>query len=160
MNATKSFDILRTTSDWDNSPHQRWIPHRQHPPSIAIVHGLCVHVDFDACSKRSKLGSNFAQVPKKSAFVFVVPSKTITAPSWNEATLRQISRGAMDAKRRKLAWVARQNFQGWACTECAWVFSVSGPPVGKSLEEMKRNYEQQRDKEFTSHICTQQPRAE
>jgi hypothetical protein len=66
----------------------------------------------------------------------------------------------MDAKRRRQVWVERQNFQGWACTECAWVFSASGPPVGNSLEEMKQNYEQRRDKEFASHVCAQHPRAE
>jgi hypothetical protein len=66
----------------------------------------------------------------------------------------------MDAKRRTLVWVERQNFQGWACTECAWVFTASGPPVGNSLEEMKQNYEQRRDKEFTSHVCAQHTKAE
>ena len=66
----------------------------------------------------------------------------------------------MDAKRRRLVWVERQNFQGWACTKCAWVFRAPGPPVGNSLEEMKQNYEQRRDKEFASHVCAQHPRAE
>ena len=61
--------------------------------------------------------------------------------------------------RRKLVWVERQNFQGWGCTECAWVFNPSGPPVGKSLDEMKQNYEQRRDKEFASHVCAEHPRA-
>jgi hypothetical protein len=130
-------------------------------PSTAKVHASCAHfVFFDACSKRGKLGSNLAQVPKSSAVVFVVSSKINAAQSSNEAKLRQISRGAMDAKRRRQVWVERQNFQGWACTECAWVFSASGPPVGNSLEEMKQNYEQRRDKEFASHVCAQHPRAE
>jgi rubredoxin len=66
----------------------------------------------------------------------------------------------MDAKRRTLVWVERQNFQRWACTECAWVFKASGPPAGNSLGEMKQNYEQRRDKEFTSHVCAQLPRVE
>jgi rubredoxin len=61
--------------------------------------------------------------------------------------------------RRKLVWVQRQNFQGWACTECAWVFNPSGPLVGKSIDEMKMRFEQQRDKEFTSHVCADHPRA-
>src|SRR5271155_400326 len=115
---------------------------------------------LDVCSNRRELGSNLAQALKGSAFVFVVSSNTNAAPSCNEAKLRQISRGAMDAKRRTLVWVARQNFQGWACTECAWVFSALGPPVGNSLEEMKQNYEQRRDKEFAAHVCAQHPRAE
>jgi hypothetical protein len=65
----------------------------------------------------------------------------------------------MDA-RRKLLWVERQNFQGWGCTECAWVFNPSGPPAGNSLDEMKQNYEQRRNKEFASHVCAQHPRGE
>jgi hypothetical protein len=56
---------------------------------------------------------------------------------------------------RKLVWVERQAFQGWACSECAWVFNPSGTPTGKSLDEMKQNYEKQRDKEFTSHVCAE-----
>jgi rubredoxin len=66
----------------------------------------------------------------------------------------------MDAKRRELVWVERQNFQGWACADCAWVFNPSGPPAGRSLDEMKQNFEQQRNKEFTSHVCAQHARAE
>jgi rubredoxin len=65
----------------------------------------------------------------------------------------------MVAMRRKLVWVERQNFQGWACTECAWVFNPTGPVVGKSIEEMKEHYEEQRDKEFVSHDCAAHPRA-
>jgi len=61
--------------------------------------------------------------------------------------------------RRKLVWVERQNFQGWACTECAWVFNALGPLVGQSIDEMKMNYEKQRDKEFASHVCVEHPRA-
>jgi hypothetical protein len=61
--------------------------------------------------------------------------------------------------RRKLVWVERQNFQGWACTECAWVFNGLGPLVGQSIDEMKMNYEKQRDKEFASHVCVEHPRA-
>jgi rubredoxin len=61
--------------------------------------------------------------------------------------------------RRKLVWLERQDFQGWACSECAWVFNPSGTPAGRSLDEMKQNYEQQRDKEFTSHVCAEHPKA-
>jgi hypothetical protein len=66
---------------------------------------------------------------------------------------------AKEAMRRKLVWVERQKFQGWGCSECAWVFNPSGPVVGRSIDEMKTHYEQQRDKEFTSHACAAHPRA-
>jgi hypothetical protein len=65
----------------------------------------------------------------------------------------------MAAMRRKLLWVETQNFQGWISTECAWAFKPLGPVVGQSIDEMKRPYEQQRDKEFTSHGCAEHPRA-
>jgi len=77
---------------------------------------------------------------------FTVFHKSITAP---------IVEVAMEPMRRRLVWVERPNFQGWGCTECAWVFKPSGTLTGKSLDEMKENYEQQREKEFKSHLCTE-----
>ncbi len=65
----------------------------------------------------------------------------------------------MEAMRRKLVWVKKQNFQGWACSECAWAFNPVGPVVGASIVEMMQHYEQQRDNEFTSHVCAEHPRA-
>lgn len=65
----------------------------------------------------------------------------------------------MEATRRQLVWVKRQHFEGWACAGCAWVFKASGPIRGDSIEEMKMQYELQRDKEFASHACGAHPRA-
>jgi hypothetical protein len=39
------------------------------------------------------------------------------------------------------------------------VFSPSWPLVGKSIDEMKTNFGQQRDEEFASHVCAEHPRA-
>jgi hypothetical protein len=63
----------------------------------------------------------------------------------------------MEPKRRKLVWAERPNFQGWACTECAWLFNPSGPLVGGSIDEMKILFEKQRDKEFALHVCADHP---
>jgi hypothetical protein len=60
---------------------------------------------------------------------------------------------------REMIWVKSANVRGWACSECAWAFSPSGPPRGNALEEMKQNYERQREKEFATHVCAQHPRA-
>ena len=60
---------------------------------------------------------------------------------------------------RKLVWIEHDRFRGWGCSECAWVFNPSGALTGKSLDEAKRNFELQRDKEFTSHVCADHPRA-
>jgi len=65
----------------------------------------------------------------------------------------------MEAMRRKLVWVEKQNFQGWACTECAWVFNPLGPLVAGSIDKMMMDYQQQRDNEFKSHVCVEHPRA-
>ena len=64
---------------------------------------------------------------------------------WGAAT-----RAAMS---RKLVWIEQQRLRGWGCSECAWVFNPSGALTGKSFDEAKRNFELQRDKEFTFHVC-------
>src|SRR5713101_1578769 len=60
---------------------------------------------------------------------------------------------------RELGWIEHDRFRGWGCSECAWVFNPSGAPTGKSLDESKRNFELQRDKEFKLHVCADHPRA-
>jgi hypothetical protein len=55
---------------------------------------------------------------------------------------------------RKLIWIETQNFVGFTCSECNWVFRPSGAHVGESLDKMKQRYEDQRDKEFVAHVCT------
>jgi hypothetical protein len=72
--------------------------------------------------------------------------------------LNSISEVAVEPMHRKLVWVERPNFQGWGCSECAWVFSPLWPLAGKSIDEMKTNFGQQRDKEFASHVCAEHPR--
>ena len=64
----------------------------------------------------------------------------------------------MEARRRELVWVEKKNFQGWACSECAWAFSPSGPLIGESLDNMKTHYQEQRDNEFKLHLCADHPR--
>jgi hypothetical protein len=39
------------------------------------------------------------------------------------------------------------------------VFSMADPPIGNSIDEMKRHFEQRRSKEFASHVCADHPRA-
>ena len=60
---------------------------------------------------------------------------------------------------RTLVWIEKQSFQGFGCSECNWMFITSGALVGESLDEMKRKYEAQRDKEFAAHACAKHPRA-
>jgi hypothetical protein len=61
-----------------------------------------------------------------------------------------------NAKRQmpsRLVWIDEKRFRGFGCSECAWVFNASGSPTGNSFNEMMRNFELQRDKEFASHVC-------
>jgi hypothetical protein len=59
---------------------------------------------------------------------------------------------------RTLVWVEERSFKGWGCSECAWMFNPTGPPIGKSLDEMKRNFQMQLSEEFASHDCWGHPR--
>ncbi len=63
------------------------------------------------------------------------------------------------AATRKLIWIEESRFRGWGCSECAWVFNSSGSPTGNSFDELVRNFELQRDKAFTSHVCAEHRRA-
>jgi len=60
--------------------------------------------------------------------------------------------------RRSLIWIEKGRFHGWGCSECAWVFNASDPPIGKSFGEMLRNFEEHRDNEFASHVCAEHTR--
>jgi rubredoxin len=61
---------------------------------------------------------------------------------------------------RKLIWIEKNRLHGFGCSACAWVFRPSDPPTGNSFDEMKRNFELQRDNEFTSHVCAEHPHSQ
>ncbi len=75
------------------------------------------------------------------------------------ATYSHLARRPKVATLRTLIWIEQPRFQGCGCSQCAWVFNPSGPPVGNSLQEMKENYERRRDKEFAAHVCAAHPGA-
>jgi hypothetical protein len=54
---------------------------------------------------------------------------------------------------RTLMWIEQQRFRGFGCSECGWRFKPSGAPTGTSFDEMMRDVESQRDKEFALHVC-------
>jgi hypothetical protein len=59
---------------------------------------------------------------------------------------------------RQMVYISTERAKTWGCSECAWTFNPSGAPRGNSLEEMKQNYEHQRDKEYALHVCTEHAR--
>jgi hypothetical protein len=69
------------------------------------------------------------------------------------------ARRRMIAPLRQLIWIQKSHFLGWGCSECAWVFRPSGPPMGNSLQEMKEHYLRLRDEESAAHVCAEHPRA-
>jgi hypothetical protein len=75
------------------------------------------------------------------------------------ATYSHLARPPQMYAHPALIWIEEPRFQGFGCSECAWVFNPSGPPVGNSLQEMKEYYEQQRDKEFATHFCAERTKA-
>jgi hypothetical protein len=70
-----------------------------------------------------------------------------------------LARRRIMASLRELIWIQERHFQGWGCSECAWVFRPSGPPTGNSLQEMKENYLRLRDEESAAHVCAEHPSA-
>jgi hypothetical protein len=54
---------------------------------------------------------------------------------------------------RTLIWVEQNHFRGFGCSECGWRFKPSSVVTGASFDEMMRNFELQRDREFKSHVC-------
>jgi hypothetical protein len=59
---------------------------------------------------------------------------------------------------RRLVWIESQKFAGFGCSECQWVFKSTGALVGITLNQMKREYEAERDKEFAAHTCALHPK--
>jgi hypothetical protein len=60
---------------------------------------------------------------------------------------------------RKLVWIENQNFQGFGCSECNWMFKPSNALLHESMDQMKQKFEAQRGKEFAAHVCAERPRA-
>jgi hypothetical protein len=65
----------------------------------------------------------------------------------------------LPAMSRELIWIEQERFRGFGCSECGWRFRPSSAPAGKSFDEMMRNFELQRDREFRLHVCDVYPRA-
>lgn len=60
---------------------------------------------------------------------------------------------------RKLIQIKGEEFLGFGCSECNWVFNSSVAFTGKTINEMKAKYVAQRDKEFAVHVCSDTPKS-
>jgi len=54
---------------------------------------------------------------------------------------------------RRLVWIENQNFQGFGCSECNWMFRPITALLHESLDQMKEKFEAERGKEFAAHVC-------
>jgi hypothetical protein len=72
----------------------------------------------------------------------------------NTANCARLPRRA--ATSRALVWIEQQDFLGFGCSKCSWRFEPSDAPTG-TFDEMKRHFELQRDREFSSHVCAEHP---
>ena len=54
---------------------------------------------------------------------------------------------------RRLVWIENQNFQGFGCSECNWMFKPTTALLHESLDQMKEKFEAERGKEFVAHVC-------
>ena len=79
-------------------------------------------------------------------------TRHVVTQYWGAATKAAMS--------RKLVWIEQQRFRGFGCSECGWRFTPSGAPTGTSFDEMMRNFEAQRDKAFTLHVCADYPKSQ
>ena len=66
-----------------------------------------------------------------------------------QTAMDRATRATRAVMSRKLVWIEQQRFRGFGCSECTWVFNPSSAP----------NFELQRDKEFTLHVCADHPGA-
>ena len=66
--------------------------------------------------------------------------------------------GARRWMARRLVWIDEIRRRGFGCSECAWVFTPPGLPTGNSFDEIMRDFEVRRDREFSSHVCADHPR--
>ena len=95
----------------------------------------------------------------RTVLLCTVPGALSQAPSvaqiggFGLESPRHLAGCVREAMRRTLVWIDTERFRGWGCSDCAWVFNPTGSPVGESLEEMKENDEQRRDREVAAHDC-------
>jgi len=129
----------------------------QQPIPKRAARVAAVTPSFDGASEPL---SNFVQVECRILGVWDTPARILSVFQPLDTVLFYIWLGAYTAPMpRKLVRTEKQNFQGFGCSECNWVFKPSGAPLHESLDEMKEKYEGQGDKEFSAHVCAKHSRA-
>jgi len=55
-------------------------------------------------------------------------------------------------RQRKLVWRKENGFEGWACSNCGWIYS------NPSLESADKEHREIVKEKFTEHRCAKYPR--
>lgn len=53
---------------------------------------------------------------------------------------------------RRLEWRRENTFEGWACSECGWVYP------NPSLERATKDHDRLMKQKFDEHVCSEHPR--
>jgi hypothetical protein len=137
---------------------------------LALEWGLAVTARFSVIWEPTRLPfvracpQRYTAEPTLSgrSICFVGVSEQQVAPIPAEGHLSALNDAGIANKKmvqntrtRDLIWIEENRFRGWGCSECPWVFNPSGSPTGNSFDAMMRNFELQRDKAFTSHLCAE-----
>jgi hypothetical protein len=61
---------------------------------------------------------------------------------------------------RVLVWTKDKTRAAWGCSECAWEFEPSDDLIAghSQMYTMVVAVNQERDKQFSAHVCAQHPR--
>jgi hypothetical protein len=120
-----------------------------HDARQTIKRGACrLHPSVYASSATPRLGDGFVRNQ--------AVRRCEMSRSWRTKTFRPYDSKrvlAEAAMSRKLVWIERPLFRGFGCSECGWRFKPADALTDTSFDDMMRNFELQRDKEFTSHVC-------
>jgi hypothetical protein len=109
------------------------------------------------CPKRGDWGQNLAWGNEKSGLC----SRSAVEGQWYAVFQRSITAANLDVchigDASQTGMGRKTEFSGLGLHRMR--MGVQPFIIGESIDEMKRHYEQQRDKEFASHVCAEHPRA-
>jgi hypothetical protein len=56
---------------------------------------------------------------------------------------------------RKLEWKKETAFEGWACSDCGWIFPN---PVARADHPTRESIDREAREQFDEHVCKEHPR--
>ena len=59
---------------------------------------------------------------------------------------------------RHVVFVSDLNKSGWKCSDCEWVFQPSRSMAGRTLAEIRQNFDRDLEEKFIEHVCAEHPK--